>query len=180
MNMEEIFIPDSNVFITASRMYYQHEIAPIFWEQMSKYICNGRIVILDCVFNEICNAPNIKDQNSEDWLSSWLKKCAIDKIYKTNASDDIVKAYSDVLNHLNKSPYYTQTGKRAWSEIKIADPWIIATAVVTGYTVISLEKKIQLIDGVSIANPKIPNFCEDFNVKYFDTFYMMKELEIVL
>lgn len=43
-NSDEIFLIDSNAFITPYRNYYQFTFAPSFWKQLNNFATNGRIL----------------------------------------------------------------------------------------------------------------------------------------
>lgn len=63
----------------------------------------------------------------------------------------------------------------AWSDIKIADPWLIAIAIVGGYSVVTFERT-----SASPKKPKIPDICDHFGVKHCNLFQMMRSLGFLL
>lgn len=79
-------------------------------------------------------------KKKKDDIQNWLESQPISIKTKTNTMS-ILNKYSDVLNHLQSSEKYTDDALREWSDVKIADPWLIATALEKNYTIVSFEKK---------------------------------------
>ena len=66
-----------------------------------------------------------------------------------------------------------------WSQATVADPWLIATAAVNGYTIISDEVSAGTLSIKNQSkNAKIPDVAKAFSVKSKPLFYMMRELGI--
>lgn len=169
---DEIYLIDSNAFITPHRMYYQFSFAPTFWEQLNRFSTAGKIMTLDKVGQELCreSAPEKKD-DMQVWYEDTFTGS---KIPSTN--QEVVKKYVQVMNHLQEDNKYNEKALREWSDAKVADAWLIAVALQFGYTIISFEKKVNIQPNTSIGRAKIPNICEDLGVKYCDLFEMMKKL----
>lgn len=53
MGDNEIFLVDSNSFMTPFRFYYAFDLVPAYWKELNKHINSGRIVVLDIVKDEI-------------------------------------------------------------------------------------------------------------------------------
>lgn len=47
MSKQEIFLLDANSFITPYKHYYAFDLIVPYWDEIVKYIKNGRIVVLD-------------------------------------------------------------------------------------------------------------------------------------
>lgn len=74
---------------------------------------------------------------------------------------------------------YKDKALKTWAQEKVADPWLITTAAVFGFTIITIEKRAnKLSQHNSSGNPKIPNVALDFDVPVEKLFYMMRKLQI--
>jgi hypothetical protein len=169
---DEVFIIDSNAFITPYNTFYSFEIAPSFWTNIEDRIISKNIVILDKVFDEIVA--------KEDKLNNWLQGIqGLEPIDHKNYG--IIQNYGQVINHIQSCGLYTPVALHIWSQEQVADPWIVAAALTNQYTVISLEVPIH---GLNVKKPsdkpKIPNICEQLNVKCRNLYYMMNKLAIKL
>jgi hypothetical protein len=168
----EVFIIDSNALITPHNFYYSFEIAPSFWTNIEKQILSKNIVILDKVFDEIV----AKKDKLNDWLQGIQGLEQID-----HKSSGIIQNYGRVINHIQSCGFYTPVALNAWAQEQVADPWIVAAAITNHYTVISFEVPIHGLNIKSPSDkPKIPNICEQLNVKHQNLYYMMKVLGITL
>jgi hypothetical protein len=49
--MAEIFLLDSNSFITPYQRYYPFDLVPLFWKCLEREIQKGSIVVLDKVYD---------------------------------------------------------------------------------------------------------------------------------
>jgi len=162
---DEIFLIDSNTLVAPNQQYYPFDMAPGFWDQMKECIETGRIIIASIVFDEV--------KAGSDDLSKWIDQ------FKSMTFDhkdkDIVIAIGEILDFLRNSPKYSSAAVLSWSDIKIADPWLIAIAKTYEYTVVTFEKSSN-----SPNKPKIPDICDHFGVKYCDLFKMMRALSFSL
>ena len=57
----------------------------------------------------------------------------------------------------------------------LADPWVIAHALAKNATVVTKEVKVTAVSSKKI---KIPNVCENMNVRCINDFKMIDELNI--
>lgn len=68
-----------------------------------------------------------------------------------------------------------------WSREEVADPWLIATAAVGNYTIVSFENENK---GLNTRNPsknaKIPDVAKVFKVEVKNLYYMMRVLKFSL
>lgn len=171
---KELFLIDSNILITPQAQYYPFDLAPNFWAQMAEKIKDGSIVILDMVQDEILVSKE------KDALAKWFDNLEIGN-FVDHKQPAILNKYSEVLQSIQDNPCYKEKALRVWSQEKVADPWLIATASVFSFTIISIEKRAnKLSQHDPSGNPKIPNVASDFNVPVEDLFYMMRKLQIKL
>ena len=168
----ECFLLDSNSLITPHLNYYPFDFASGFWQQMKFHIASGRIAVLDMVKNEISKV--------NDDLSSWIKGLEIG-VYIDHREPSIVQSYGDVLQAIQNDRRYQSSALFEWSRGSVADPWLIATANVMGYTIITFEKpNSNLNDRYPSKQAKIPDIVRRFNVTTNNLFYMMRELRFSL
>lgn len=139
---------------------------------MLEFIKEKRIVILDKVREECTKR--------QDGLKDWFNETdrANDISSRTEAH---VQGYGEVIQYLYESPYYTDAAVIAWSDEKVADPWLIAVAKANGYTLVTKEKrKGALNQNKPASKPKIPNVGFDLDVEVINLFDMMRELKFKL
>ncbi|MEA5004131.1 MAG: DUF4411 family protein [Christensenella sp.] len=163
------YVLDSNTLITSYKYYYSQEIAPHFWEHISEWITKGTIIVIDVVKNEICRFEE------DDFLKQWVIDECSEYIFNTGEDGAVIKQWSDILNFINVSSFYSDKAYRAWADDSIADPWLIAFCAVQNATCVTFEQP-----STSQNKPKIPNFCSSFNVRCINLFEMMRELGITL
>jgi hypothetical protein len=169
---DEVFIIDSNALITPYNAYYSFEIAPSFWTNIEERIISKDIVVLDKVFDEIVA--------KEDKLNNWLRDIqGLESV--DHKSSGIIQNYGQVINHIQSCDLYTPVALSIWSQEQAVDPWIVAAALTNHYTVISLEAPIYGLNANQKSDkPKIPNVCEQLNIKCQNLYYMMNKLAIKL
>ena len=170
MSKQEIFLLDANSFITPYKHYYAFDLIVPYWDEIVKYIKNGRIVVLDMVKNEI--------MLGKDELSNWLKN--IENLNTiTHREINTILKYKEVIQYVKNSKSYKESAFLEWSREEVADPWIISSAIINVYTIVTLE---VLSSGLSDKNPnkkaKIPDVAKAFNVETINLFEMMRRLGI--
>lgn len=165
---DEIFLIDTNSFITPYLNYYPFDFAPGFWEQMKQFIKNGRIVLLDMVKAEVLQG--------KDSLSDWMDGLEVGKLID-HREPAILAQYAAVLQHIQENPCYRAAALTEWARGTVADAWLIATASAYSCTIITFEGPNN---GLNPATPskkaKIPDVARAFEVKTENLFYMMREL----
>lgn len=172
----EIFLIDTNAFLTPYKNYYQFSFAPSFWNQLNEFSEQGRIVTLDKVTAELCKEVDIEKKDAmQIWIEENYRGVGI-----SSSNAGIIEKYAVVMQHLSEDKKYSEKALREWANIKIADPWLIAAALEFNYTVVSFETKLQITKNSTVSRAKIPNICEDLNVNYCNLFYMMQELKFKL
>ncbi len=135
---------DTNAFITSWHKRYPVEVFPSLWAQLSDCANDGTIISPDEVYREI--------QKQKDPLYHWVKdrKCLF---YPVDAP--LAQSLSEIyeVEHFRRM---VETGRNA------ADPWVVALARITGRTVVTEESRSTK----PVKNPKIPNVCEHFSVRW--------------
>ncbi len=168
---QESFVIDTNCFINPYKQYYDFIFESDFWNELEKHIKKGSIILIKSVKDEILT--------SKDELSDWLKKLNVKALSERNDAK-IVKNYQKIMNYLNDRSVFSQKAQEEWQSPKIADPWVVATALVKNATIITFEGKVYPNKKQLIEKAKIPNIAEYFGIKTADLFYMMRVLEFKL
>lgn len=168
----EKYLIDSNAFMTPHRQYYPFDLAPSFWEKLGELIKDGTIVVMDMVKAEVL-------QGTDD-LSSWMSTLEIGD-YLDRRKPEIIAKYTEVLTHVQTNPCYQESALHEWSRATVADPWLVASAAVYGYTIITLEtSNTNLSSKKPSKNAKIPDVAQVFGVQTKDLFYLMRKLNFKL
>jgi len=169
---KELFLIDANSLITPYLTFYPFDLAETFWYQMELHIQNGDIAILDLVKSEVLKG--------KDSLKEWMENVEVGQLIDHRDPAIIVK-YREVLRHIQDNPAYKPAALTEWSREDVADPWLIASAVVGNYTIISFEIANK---GLNTHNPsknaKIPDVAKVFNVEVQNLYYMMRVLRFSL
>jgi predicted nucleic acid-binding protein len=158
--MAKIYCLDANVLIQAWQKYYSPKFCPDYWEILNELGKEERIFIPEMVKEEITR--------TEDDLSKWLKKSKI-SIHKMSA--EVIDAWQTMLKA-------NPTHKLLVDNIKnrsLADPWVIAHALNQKATVVTKEEKVTALNSSRI---KIPNVCDNMNVRWINDFQFIEELGI--
>jgi len=148
-----IYLIDTNSLVTPKATYYPLDLAPTFWASMAEKIQDGSIAILDLVKKEI-----LKPKEKDD-LALWITELNIGQ-YVDHRQQEIVNTYANVLQSIQDDPCYSEKALRAWADQSVADPWLVATAAVYGYTIVTFETYVHINKGNPSGTPKIPNIAE--------------------
>ena len=90
--MNEMFLLDTNTFLTPYESYYALDLAPSFWNALEKVLTkHEKVAVLDLVEDEILKG--------EDNLTQWFQELTAKKIIKIISHDDIeiISWYGKVL-----------------------------------------------------------------------------------
>ncbi len=155
------YLLDANTFIEAKGRYYGMGICPAYWDWLLKAHEKQDIVSIQMVKVELVRG--------NDELSEWVKDNS--HIFIPESDEKIQTAFRIVVQKVYKMHHMKQGTHEEF--LGGADPWLIATAMATGATIVTQEvykpdikKKIH-----------IPNVCKLLNVSYLNTFEMLHELE---
>lgn len=174
----EKFLIDSNSFIAPYNTFYSFDFGRAFWNRLQCEIESGNVIVLDIVKDEIACGKN-KD-GDKDELSEWIENID-DTLILDRIDTAIFEKYTEIINYIQTCQLYKEAALKEWSDIKVADPWLIATASVYEFTVITFEKSnINLSKHTPGRRALIPDVCNAFGVKCNDLYYMMKKLSFVL
>lgn len=173
MNGPKMYLLDTNCLITAKNSFYPFDFAPSFWEQMKKCLDDGTILIHDSVYQELTH------QNDD--LAQWVKdNTPPGRI--NNRSTQAMLNYRKVMDYLRTCGYYNKRAIAGWAPATVADPQIIASALTTGHTIVTLEAPVK--EQRSKKNPqksvKIPDIAFDLGADCIDLYEMMRALHFKL
>ncbi len=147
---------DTNVFIEGWNRYYSMDLCPEYWVILDKLAKEGRIFSPIEVKREI--------DKSDDGLSKWIKT-------RHYIFRDIDMEVQKCLRKIMASH------SRLVDSIKqrsIADPWVIAFAIVENAIVVTKETAT----GIDRKRIKIPDVCNALNVPWMNDFEFAKEVGI--
>lgn len=159
-NASNVYCLDANVLIQAWQKYYSPELCPEYWENLIELGNKEIIFIPNAVRDEIIR--------TEDDLSDWLKRSNI-------PIRQVTEPVTLALQHIYKADpkhKFLVDNTRARS---LADPWIIAHSIAEGATVVTKEEKVTQLNSKRI---KIPNVCDNMNVRWLNDFEFLKEVGI--
>lgn len=161
------FILDSNFFIQAHRSIYPLDVVQSFWLKVKNLSQNGTIVSIDKVRKEIFDKSS-----HEDELRQWCTLNLPSDFFMN--TDSVLNNYILIVNWTNSmSHHYTSNAIQEFLEADLADPWLIAFAMSNNWTIVTYEKS----EPGRKNKIKIPEVCNQFNVKYINTIGMLRELK---
>jgi len=155
-----VFIVDANVFMQAANSYYAFDIVPRFWTWMEGRLGHD-------LFTVVPVGAEILAQSDE--LSDWFKGVT-NPNWVLAVDDQATQLQMPVIAKHCVDYGYKPAGIAKF--LSGADPWVIAQAREKGWTVVTQE----------IAQPetrkrvKIPDVCDNLNVKNILVFDMLRKL----
>lgn len=164
--MSVLFLLDANVLIDANRDYYPIERVPEFWEWLLEMGRLDRIKIPQEFYEEvILPAP---PKNRPDPLVEWLKTNK-----KVLVLDE--EAVAGLVTRVTEQGYANNLTDEEIGKIG-RDPFLVAYALVDiqNRSVVTTEHSRP---SRRRANRKLPDVCNDFNVRCINTFTLIQELD---
>ena len=155
-----VYVLDANVFIEAARRYYAFDLNTRFWDILREQATNGVIESIDRVKDEL---------DKEDELAEWASSSFIHAFYSTD-QEDVINAYAEIMTWVQGQSQFNDAAKADFA--RGADGWLVAYAVAKGRIVVTHE--VAAPDAKS--RVPIPNVCEPFQVRFVNTFVMLREL----
>lgn len=159
-NQPQKYCLDTNVLIQAWQKYYSPGICPSYWDLLNQLGLENRIFIPKEVFEEIIR--------TEDELSAWLKTS---KIPVYNLNESVTKCLSAIFAANSSHKFLVDSIKQR----SLADPWVIAYAMSENACVVTKEEKVTASNSDKI---KIPNVCENMNIRCINDFKFIREVSI--
>jgi len=127
---------------------------------------NNEVASIDKVFDEI--------KNGSDKLKNWAETHFSDYFFNTKSSE-ILKNYAKLMKWAeDKKEKYNQNAIDMFTKTNNADAWLIACAMTDKekFIIVTFEKKDDKIK----KRIKIPNVCEEFGIKYYDLYQMLRKM----
>ena len=118
--MDDRYLLDTNVFITAKRTYYSFRICPGFWKGIIQSNEKRRIFSIDRVRREILVYP--KTEELVKWIKSELSK----NFFLSSNIDVVMDRYNKIMLWANQNTQYSDGAKSDFA--RNADSWLIAYA----------------------------------------------------
>lgn len=156
-----MYLLDSNVFISASHLYYSPIIAPTFWEWLKDQHEQGNLASIAKVHKEI-------DDGETGHLKTWAAKLPSSFWLQPNnatASMAQLTAWVD-----SPEREYRQAAREEF--LRIADYYLVAQAHAGKHTVVTSE----LPAPESKKRILIPDACNAMNVAYKEPFWVYRKL----
>ncbi len=150
------YLLDSNVFIEAKKRWYGLDFCPAYWEWLDRSHSSGLVFSVERVQTEIAA--------HDDDLLAWVN---------ARAHGFFLTPDQAVLNSLSELTTWATGGQYNQAAVTTfldgADSYLVAHAHAHGYVVVTHE-----IVGSRASNVKIPNACVAMNVRYLNTFEMLR------
>ena len=164
------FLIDANCLIEPYNRYYSPQLAlsTPFWRHLHDLVNTGQVAIIDKVRDEVYghNCPEVDTLLDE--VNSIVLAC--------EKEGGIVQAYRTVLNQVaNPENGYQSTAFHEWSNRRIADPWLIATAKFYDATIVTFEQP-QAESDRPWRHPKIPTVASQLSVNTVSLFAFMQDV----
>ena len=149
------YLIDTNVFINAKNEYYAFEFCPAFWEWLKH--CNEKYTIfsIEKVWEEI--------EAGNDELVQWTEQC--DDNFFLKLTPKIFKNYDSVRKWAERNFKTNQVR----TFLGAADAYLIAYAMGTEHTIVTLEKH-----GSKKKKITIPQACKQWKIECISPFEMLK------
>lgn len=158
-----IYVLDANVFIEASRRYYAFDIVPVFWNTLIRFSADRRISSIDRVQHEL--------GRGNDTLANWSEQ-EFNNAFLSTDEESIIESYETIINWVQDQQQFTDAAKEQFATV--SDGWLIAFAMVNRNTIVTHE----VLDTNIQRKVPIPNICRAFNMRFIDTFQMLRELGV--
>ncbi|MBN2287043.1 MAG: DUF4411 family protein [Tissierellales bacterium] len=162
---DSVYILDANVFIEAARRYYAFDLESPFWDNLIRLAEEGRILSIDRVKAEL--------EKGHDDLADWASN-DFHNAFESTDDEDVITSYAEIMKWVYQNNQFTIAAKSQYAGSP--DGWIIAYAHAKDCIVVThevLEENIK-------RKVKIPNVCKNFDIKWIDTFEMLRKLNVKL
>jgi len=160
------YLIDANIFITASRTYYDFDFGNSFWDFLVEQGKKEIIASIDKVLNEL--------KKGDDKLKEWATK-GFSNYFINTITDNVLKQYVILMQWADSQRnQYSKNAIEEFMKENNADAWLISLALTDTdkYVIVTFEKENNQIK----RKIPIPNVCKAFNIKYCDLFQMLKYL----
>lgn len=160
------YLVDSDVLITAKNRYYAFDICPRFWKSLLDCHQEKRVFSITRVRGELLRGKQ------DDELVHWVKSKVPTGFFLEEGIPEVVDAYGKIMVWLESHSHYSDPARAEFS--RSADAWLVAFAHVHNAIIVTNERSAPN----SKKNVKLPDVCQEFNVKQEDTFAMLRSLGV--
>lgn len=158
------YLIDANVLMEANRRYYSLDLAPAFWNFLIRSAKEKFVISIDRVYDEILKG--------KDDLAEWTKNSFNFAFANTKDDERVIEFYAELMQWAVKQDQFSQPAKDEFARVENADAWLIAYAKIHSYVIVTQE----VLDLNIKKKIPIPNVCEQFDIKYINTFQMLRGL----
>ena len=151
---------DSNVFIEGRNGPYGFDLAPRFWTVLEEMSDADLLACPELVY---CELSDVQDD-----LVDWAKK---HKDMFVDPDADVQQEFKKVAAYVVYRYPDNQSRRRF---LDGADPWVIAHSIAKGGAAVTHEPK----DPENSNKVKIPNVCDNFDVRCIDVYQMLRDQKI--
>ena len=160
------YLVDSDILITAKNLYYAFDICPGFWKCLLQHHREGRIFSVDRVRSELLAGHKTED------LYQWVWGEVPRGFFLPVDDDEVGRVYTEVMLWVQRHQNYFDQAKAAFATG--ADGWLVAFAKVRNAIVVTNEQSSP----ESRRYVKLPDVCDEFNVRRETTFQMLRTLGV--
>jgi hypothetical protein len=161
--MKELFLLDANAFIEAKNQYYRLDTFPVFWSWLDSSLTSGPLASIKRIRDELLKG--------KDELAEWIDARKSFPYFLPVNDEPTQSRFAEISTWVMGQPY---TPRAQFDFLAGGDPWLIAKALTTRGTVVTLET----YEPKRLNKVKIPNVCHHFNVSYINTFDLLQQLGI--
>ena len=156
--MSKRYLLDANPFIEAKNRHYGFDICPGFWSSLVAQHEAKRVFSIDRI--EIsCRSRMTRSRSGS-------RPCP-DTFFKKTQDQAVIDKFQEMVQWVYVQPQFTDAAKTEFASV--ADGWVMAYAAVIGATVDDEQYAPDAKRKVPI-----PNVCIEFDIKYVDTFEMLR------
>lgn len=162
--MTVLYLLDANVLIDANRDYYPIERVPEFWDWLAAMGRLGRVKIPQEIYEEIVLPKPDREDVLVDWMTDHRDDLLLDELVEVKWVAQVTElGYADDLT----DDEIEKVGR---------DPFLIAYALAGNQ-----ERRVATNErsrpGRRRANRQLPDVCNDFDVRWVNTFGLIQELD---
>lgn len=162
-NAGSTLLLDSDVMISAYRDRYAPDYCPGFWDCLTHYLSNGRMLIIDPVRAEVIYPPG---------LVQWIAQLPQHAFAAVDAL--VTNAYNQMFSWVQANPRFNAAAANKFANA--ADGWLAAYGREHNAIVITNEESAP----TSQSSVKLPDLCKQFQVNYGNTQFLLRELGVRL
>ena len=154
------YVLDANVLMTAHHHYYAPDLCPGFWQCLSHYFHSSQLLVIDRVRDEILSPPE---------LLRWVEQ-DLGGLFLSTTTQPVINAYGQMMEWVRENNQFMPAALSEFA--RVADGWLAAYSKVNGAVVVTNE----VFDPNVRRRVPLPNLCEQFHVRYINTYEMLREL----